>query len=1049
VKSERDREVVQRTAELLTSSLTLEQLFDAVCSLLARFVDASKVFVAIKEGESARFAFVLEDGIASTPAENRRVHPASRTAQVMRTGEPVLKRRLEDWTEGRFTVNPATAQTKSAISAIFVPLKFGAEIIGVLSVQSPEPDAYDEGDVALLQTCALYLSVRIHQAQLESRSARLANIASTDSLTGVANRRSFNQRFPGEWRRAIRRSSSLALIIVDIDFFKAFNDTYGHVAGDAALQQVATALASCLSRSEDFFARYGGEEFVAILPDTTLSGALTIAERMREAAAALNVAHSGSLLQRLTVSCGVACKTPARGSLPETLVAAADAALYQAKRTGRNRVAAENYRSDTPAAYPSKAHRHNLPDLRGESAGRGAELLQIRKMLRGCRLLTIAGPAGMGKSHSAIAAAARELSRFPDGVFYVDCSSVTESGYFWNKVALTLGVPESAFAAAGFALSEHLQLKRALLILDNCEHIPEVISACVRVLVSETRDVRVLITRREPLMIPGESAYVLPPLKIDEAVELFSIRSAAARGGVPSSEEAESVERICLGLDGVPRAIELTAAQSACFPLAELADRLPDRAELGREALRGFVKWSYEVLPQIEQQLLREVSVFAGGARAGAIAMVCSDDTRLQALVDKGLLTVEFSGSGERYVMPAAIKQLGMEQLRARAEWENVSMRHARYFAQRARELASSRSTPRWSETLAQLLPENENFRAALVFTVSQGNDVRLGAEISADLVEYWQHLGRNAAGREWLEQMLARENQPYDKALRAKMLLGVASLETSRSKRTLDAALEAVGLYRELGDDLGLASALFEVGAAWTGLGDWDGAESYLQEALEIAQRAQDKRRTADVLNLIGLAHNWRGDTVRARVLLEQSLSLFRELEDDRGVASMLGNLGDLAASSGDYDEAVALTRQSLAILERVHDVQSTAWQLVNLGAFELKRGDRDAARPALRRALELLREYQDDWLAANCLDALARLAVAEQDWGRALRLAGFADSVLDAMGVPRQPPDQLDYEDVVREATAAIGAADAKRELECARTLGWPDAVKEAVKV
>jgi tetratricopeptide (TPR) repeat protein len=390
-----------------------------------------------------------------------------------------------------------------------------------------------------------------------------------------------------------------------------------------------------------------------------------------------------------------------------------------------------------------------------------------------------------------------------------------------------------------------------------------------------------------------------------------------------------------------------------------------------------------------------------------------------------------------------------MEILRARGEWDNVSMRHARYFAQRGRELAASRSTPRWGETLAQLLEENENFRAALLFTVSQEHDVRLGAELSADLVYYWQHLGRNAAGREWLEQLLARETQPYDKALRAKLLLGVATLDTSRSKRALDAALEAVELYRTLGDDPGLSSALFEVGAAWTGLGDWDGAESYLQEALEIAQRAKDKRRTAEVLNLTGLAQSWRGDTDRAKHLLEQSLALFRELEDDRGVASMLGNLGDLAASAGDYDDAVALARQSLAILERLHDAQSTAWQLVNLGAFELKRGDRDAARPALRRALELLREYQDDWLAANCLDALARLAVAEQDWGRALRLAGFANSVLDAMGVPRQPPDQLDYENVVRDATQALGAAEATRELERARSLGWPDAVKEAVRV
>ena len=201
-----------------------------------------------------------------------------------------------------------------------------------------------------------------------------------------------------------------------------------------------------------------------------------------------------------------------------------------------------------------------------------------------------------------------------------------------------------------------------------------------------------------------------------------------------------------------------------------------------------------------------------------------------------------------------------------------------------------------------------------------------------------------------------------------------------------------------------------------------------------------------ADVLNGMALAEGWRGNHLRARELYEQSLDLFRRLENDRGVASLLGNLGDLAAVVGDYERAVSLSRQSLAILERLHDPQSTAWQLTNIGCFELKRGNIEAARPVLRRGLELVREHQDDWLSANCVDALSRLACAQQDWSAAYRLALFADEVLRSIGVPRQPPDELDRERVVREALAHLSEAAEKEQRERVRRMTWNDVLQEA---
>lgn len=1041
---------MQRTAELLTSNLSLEELFHAICSLLARFVEAPAIFIALNDAEGGRVVFLLEHGVAGR-LDNRRVRPGSATASVLRGGQAILKRRLSDWTEGRSPLNlPGQPQNDDRVSAIFVPLKFGTEIIGVLSVQSEREDAYDEEDVNLLQTCALYLSVRIHQAQIETQTARLENIASTDSLTGVANRRWFNQRVFAEWRRGIRRKSGVALLLVDVDFFKPFNDTYGHVAGDAALQQVATALASCISRSEDAFARYGGEEFIAILPDTDLPGALKIAERMRAAVFDLGIAHSGSLLGRLTISVGVAHAVPVRGSSPEMLVEAADAALYDAKRGGRNRVAGENYRSDAPPAYPAKAYQHNLPPLRGRTIGRAQDVQRTRMLLRATRLLTIAGAAGSGKSHQVIETALREIARYRDGVFYVDCSVVNDERYLSSKVASVVGVRETPLVASDVAVADFLKSKRALLIFDNCDLVTAACARYAQALLAEAREVRVIITCREPLMLAGEVAFMLPPLAMQPAITLFIERANALGITSVGPGDTAAIERICTHLGGLPRAIELAAAQLRKYSLAQLEKRLPDEATLDRQAAQGFVDWTYSVLSPDEQAVLRHMSVFAGGASREALDAVCvaGDVTAaLNTLVENAIAAIE-AENGERYVLPASIRAYARARAVEEKDFDSAALRHARHFLERAKVLHESYPTRMWQRHLTEMVPELDNLRAALLFTVTQGHDVQLGAELTANLIHYWQQLGRMASGREWIEQLLAR-GVDFPRIVRAQLLYGMVRLETAPNKQALEYALQAVSEYRALGEETGLGATLFEVAIAHASLGDLDASDPYLSEALEIATRLGDVRRMADALYGMALAAGWRGNTLRARELFEQSLELFRRLENDRGVASLLGNLGDLAATVGDYDRAISLSRQGLAILERLHEPQATAWQLTNIGSFELKRGNADAARPVLRRALELVREHQDDWLSANCVDAFSRLALAAEDWPSAYRLALFADGIFGAIGAPRQPPDQLDRERVGREAAARLGPDGEEKQRKRAQGMSWSDVLKIAAEI
>jgi diguanylate cyclase (GGDEF)-like protein len=191
--------------------------------------------------------------------------------------------------------------------------------------------------------------VRERTQQLEEANRQLEALSYADPLTALSNRRALDRALDVEWRRAIRSKQPMSLLMIDIDRFKAFNDTYGHPAGDSCLVSVAAALAAVVRRAADTLARYGGEEFVALLPETDAAGATAIAERMRQAVEALNIPNARGLGARVTISVGHATVVPGDASGTPTLVAAADAALYQAKRGGRNRAAAAVIVGTAPA----------------------------------------------------------------------------------------------------------------------------------------------------------------------------------------------------------------------------------------------------------------------------------------------------------------------------------------------------------------------------------------------------------------------------------------------------------------------------------------------------------------------------------------------------------------------------------------------------------------------------------------------------------------------------------------------------------------------------
>ena len=193
--------------------------------------------------------------------------------------------------------------------------------------------------MTLLQRDAAYRALRVSQQQLLDTNLVLQRLMNSDGLTGLSNRRHFDEYMELEWRRSLREQSQLSLLMIDVDYFKTYNDTFGHLEGDEALRQVAAAIREASARPSDLPARYGGEEFALVLPNTSQGGARLVAEKLRMTVEALKIPHiSPSEGSSLTISIGLATVTPKAGTNCRELISAADKGLYLAKHNGRNQV---------------------------------------------------------------------------------------------------------------------------------------------------------------------------------------------------------------------------------------------------------------------------------------------------------------------------------------------------------------------------------------------------------------------------------------------------------------------------------------------------------------------------------------------------------------------------------------------------------------------------------------------------------------------------------------------------------------------------------------
>jgi predicted ATPase len=590
-------------------------------------------------------------------------------------------------------------------------------------------------------------------------------------------------------------------------------------------------------------------------------------------------------------------------------------------------------------------HQSNLPIPATPFVEREREVAEVLELLAGedVRLLTLTGPGGTGKTRLAIQAAADTAVDYEHGVWWVPLAPLRDAALVIEQVAQVLGAKREP--------SHHIDDKHLLLLLDNFEQVLQA-GPNVAALVAACPKLDVLVTSREPLHVAGEQEYPVPPLLEAEAFELFHVR---ARAAVPDFSANGAVTEICRRLDNLPLAVELAAARVVALSPEQILERLDKRLPLltrgprnvpkRQRTLRATIEWSYELLSQGERRLFRRLAVFTGGSRLEAAEAVTEANLEtLQSLVEKSLVR----HTGERYWMLETIREYALERLEESGEAEELRRLHAEFCV-----LLAEDAEPRMrsADVLSALAEDEGNLRAALSYCAG-GREPKLMLRLAGALWSFWNARDLWQEGCRWLEEAVRCDDRSSS-PVRARALRGLAALtsalgDDARTRTLLDEALE---LYRQVGDDDGVAKCLNNLGGlAWTSEGDLERATMLFEESVVLAKRLAAERRAGPGVavqlgNLAQLAEV-RGDFVQGRRLAEESLAAARVEENDISGAEALETLAWLALFEHRYDAAAEYADEALRIVLGIGALGNADSMLIAVVLHASRRNPLDAAR-------------------------------------------------------------------------------------------------------
>jgi predicted ATPase/class 3 adenylate cyclase len=780
---------------------------------------------------------------------------------------------------------------------------------------------------------------------------------------------------------------------------------------------------------------------------------------VHRAARVAAVAHGGQVLV------SEAAAVLVRDGLPEG-AGLADLGSHRLKDLGRPERIFQLTAAGMPARFPplrslgNPALPNNLPAELSVFIGRAREVAEARALVESCRLVTLTGAGGCGKTRLGLQVAAELLDGSGDGVWLVELAAVTDQDAVPAAISHALRLAARPGQPGLEALLDALALQDVLIVVDNCEHLIGGCAKTAETIVRRCPRVHLLATSREPLGIGGETIYRVPSLSLpgpddtgpaapgsSDAVALLLERARAQGVALAVDEQAGPLAvSVCRRLDGMPLAIELAAARLRSMSLAELAGRLDQRFRLltggsrtaleRQQTLRATVGWSYSLLTGAEQLLLARLSVFAGGFGLDAAEAVCGSGDLdvldvaglLGSLVDKSLVVGEPAGGTLRYRLLETIRLFAAEKLAEVGEEEAaaVAAAHCAHYLSVAEAAAAHLTGPEQGSWLARLDADQANLRLAAGHAAGRPDGTAVVLRLGTALERYWKARSREPEGFGLLVPALRRADARTDPALFAAALVTAAKVADRIDLATArQLAEQAVELARQLGDDRLLIRALAVLCGAYFFAGQPEEGRQFGQESVERARRLGD-----DVL----LAQSLRGylltidtvDPVRSSQLYAEAIAC-TERSGDHFINSGLHSNAGAFALDGDiravrpHLQAAAQTAQQIG--------HENAILPVILGMALRAEKEADGARSALEAALRIGRRNGDTWSMAIASLYLACLAGDAGDWDRAATLHGVAQAFQDRAGHPWQQYEARDRQDGLDQARARLGDEQLER--------------------
>lgn len=763
--------------------------------------------------------------------------------------------------------------------------------------------------------------------------------------------------------------------------------------------------------------------------------------------------------------------------------------------------------------------RATLPSTVTPLIGREADMERVRSLLDGgeTRLLTLTGPGGIGKTRLALAAADSLEGEFAHGARFVGLASVREPDDIPTAIARALGLQDTSDRAASDLMLAALRERHLLLILDNLEHIIDGAATWIHELLHRCPRLVVLATSRYALRLASEQRYQVPhlelpdvptvepdePIAVSAAVELFVQRARAVRPEFAlTTENAETVRRICLALDGLPLAIELAAARLNVLSLDELLGRLADRlailygttrdAEPRHRTMRDTIAWSHDLLSGEQQALFRRLSVFTGGFSLEAAEAVGGEHAMdlLTDLLDQSLVQLSALKTGEsRYRMLEVIREFGLERLEAAGEIEAAHEAHAAWVFDQAQRFEHGVEGHEQIAWLHRVSADHSNIRTALAWL---GDRDRLAdaQDLAGSLWMYFSIRGFFDESRRLYESLVDHPRGQAATIGRAKALLGLSvilshqaapegaisvldeagalfnaradqrRLALARISRGMALSFlgrfedstavtrDALALSREIGFRFGIAATTCNLGLdAAVRIGDSAEAFRLMQESTDVARTTGNRWGQALGLENLGFFELQAGRLDIAERLILEAHELFGQVGSVRDLPMGLADLAELALRKGDPNTARQRIGESLASAERTGDNYARASILQVFAEIERSAGNLGEATAALRHALEIWREFGNEPAYADCFDILADIAISAGDMTLAARMVGAADGIWSRGDQRRIEnfPDQ--HERRLASITGSLGKRRFHESWEAGRASSIDNAMAEAL--